>query len=71
MVFSRTVVTPEILLIEWQQNHRTHWLLESAKMNRPIVLHYFSSETVQIWLKRTRTIYISAKISIMSELNCK
>ena len=54
--FSYTVVTSEIILIEWlhreiewQQNHRAPWLPEFVKIN--IVLHYFSSETVQVWLK--------------------
>ena len=55
MVFSYTMVTLEILLREWQQNHRASWLLESAKIN--IVLHNSSSETVQIWLKWTRKIF--------------
>ena len=44
--FSSTMVTLEILLIEWQQNYR---FPESAKIQ--IVSHYFSSETVQIWLR--------------------
>ena len=46
MVFSYTMVTPEILLIEWQQNHRAYFL------------HYFFSsetETVKIWLQENPT----------------
>ena len=36
--FNYTMVTPENLLTEWQQNHRAPWLSGSAKI------------TVQIWL---------------------
>ena len=76
------MATPEILLIQWQQNHVAPWLRdtlstlvslpwlpESAKLN--IVLHYVLPETVRIWLKWTRKIYISVNISIMSKLNFK
>ena len=44
-----TMVKPEILLIEWQQNHMAPWLPESAIIN--IVVYYFSSEAVQFVLK--------------------
>ena len=58
-------VTPEFLLIEWQQNHGVSGVCKN------IVLHYFSLETVQIWLNWTWKVFFSGDLLIMSKVTNK
>ena len=50
MIFSYTMVTPEILLTEWQQNHWAQWLSESAKIFTDCIIFHqdFSSSLVKM-----------------------